>query len=155
MEGFGRAFLGFWGIFCWIIGAWFSLIDFVLGLLGWFSIIISMYFLFTGQLLPGSIIYIIALGFLVCREICGLASFWLSGRKYVMSPEAFVGDIIGAAIGFFMLFGMLFGFWYFLYPVQWLFIISVALIPITILSAVSRFTRNFIAMLKSKMTGTP
>jgi hypothetical protein len=149
----GGFFLGIWGIIAWIIQAWFGLINIGLGFIGWLLIIISMYFLLTSQTLIGSIIFAVALFFLFIRELFKLASFWLSEEKYVISPQAFVGNIIGNIIGFVFLFAMLFGLWYFVFPVPWLFVISVALIPIVVMNSFFQAAKNFFAMIKSNLTG--
>lgn len=148
---FGKTVLNFWDIICWIVRAWFGLIDAALGLVGWLLVIASTYFLFESQWSIGAIVFLAALAFLSLRELFRLASFWLSEQKYAVSPEAFVGDIAGSFIGFIVIFGILLGTWYFFYPEQWLFVVSVELALILIIKSFSRFAKNFLATMKSKM----
>ncbi len=147
----GKIVLGWWGIICWLARTWCELISTGCSMIGWLVMLISTYLLFTNQIIFGAVLYFAAFGFFIIRDLFKLVDFWLSEKKYTVSPESFVGDLVGSVVSFVILFGMMFGIWLFIYPAQWLLVITLELIPLTVLSTVSRAIRNFVAMTKDKL----
>lgn len=146
---------GFWDIVLWLVRTWCELIVTALSLLGWLLVIGSMLLVFSYQLWPGVAAYALGMAFFVGRDIFKLLDFWLSDKRYTVTPEAFVGDIVGTAILFVLVFGLLLAIWYFIFPDDLLFVPTVALAPIYVLGSLSRFARNFLATMKDKLKPRP
>lgn len=153
VGSFGKIVLGWWGIICWLARTWCELISTGCSIIGWLVMLVSTSLLLTNQLLFGGILFFVGFGFFMVRDLFKLVDFWLSEKKYTVSPESFVGDLVGSAISFVILFGALLAIWVFVYRVPWLLIITLELIPLTLLSTVSRAIRNFVAMTKDKLIG--
>ncbi len=151
-DPFIKAAMEAWGIICWLARAWFGIIYLGLKSVGWVLFFVSTYFIILGQTLFGGAIFFVALVFLATGEVFSLLSFWLSEQKYTIPPEKFIGDVFGSTIGFVMLFGLLFAFWFFFYPERWFVIVTIAFMPIIIIDSLSRFMKNFLAMTKDKLS---
>lgn len=147
--------LGFWDILLWLVRTWCELIVSVLSLLGWLLVIGSVLVLNGGDFLPGAVAYALALCFMAVGHAFRLLDFWLSEKSYTVHPEAFVGDVVGTAFGFIIIFGGLLALWYFVFPADLLLISAVALAPVSILDSLARFTRNFLATMKDKLKPKP
>lgn len=151
---FTRPLLGLWGIIRWLVDTWCEIIVTVLSVFGWLAAIAAFLLMSTGMWLFGVVALIIALSLFAGRESFKLLEFWLSGKGYTIPPAKFVSDIVGTAIGFILLYGILFAIFIF-YPAGWLLALILLFASKSVLSSVSRFIRNFLAMIKDQMGGKP
>ena len=150
-----KPLLGVWGIIIWLVETWCELIVTVLSLLGWLAAIAAFFLMSTGAWLFGGIALVAALFLFAGNEFFKLVEFWLSGKGYTTAPAKFVGDIVGTAIGFVFLYGLLFGIYVFLLPMNWLLAMILVFAPKSVLSSIARFIRHFLAMLKDQVGGKP
>ncbi len=150
-----KPLLGVWGIIIWLVETWCELIVTVLSILGWLAAIAALLLMAMGMWLFGGIALVVALLLFAGRDFFKLVEFWLSGKGYTTAPAKFVGDIVGTAIGFVLLYGLLLAMYVFLLPMDWLLAAIIVFASMSVLSSISRFIKNFLAMIKDQMAGKP
>ncbi len=156
MAGFfTKPLLGLWGIIRWLVDTWCELIVTVLSILGWLAAIAAFLLMAMNMWLFGGIALVTALCFFVGKEFFKLVEFWLSGKGYTIPPAKFVGDIVGTVIGFVLLYGLLLAMYIFIFPMNWLLAAIIVFASMSVLSSISRFIKNFLAMIKDQMAGKP